>query len=134
MPAPGSPSVSFPHQDEFARKFFAEAVRHLDDARVLHRARRYPGSITSSQKALLSPGKPDLKEFKPEVQVNTEYPFFYLLPPPNGPATSHFQGPSEYFTSTDSLGHYRTAHELLSAYQSLYPAVKRWRHRLPRAL
>lgn len=50
-PSAGAPSVVFPHQDEFARKFLAEAVRHLGDARVIHRAGRYPGAITSSQKA-----------------------------------------------------------------------------------
>ncbi len=42
MTVPGpvrTPRVTFAQQDEFARKFFAEAVRHLrdlGDARVLH--------------------------------------------------------------------------------------------------
>jgi hypothetical protein len=43
--------VAFPHQDELARKFFAEALRHLGDARILHRERRYPGAVTCSMKA-----------------------------------------------------------------------------------
>jgi hypothetical protein len=45
------PPVAFPRPDELARKFFEEAVRHLGDARVLHRAKRYPGAITSTMKA-----------------------------------------------------------------------------------
>jgi hypothetical protein len=195
IPAPpGSlPCVGFPHQDEFARKFFLEVVRHLGDARVLHRAGRYPGSITSSQKAAelaikavlmlegtlgwwdrlqqthrpleeaqhhpvlthhvqelrnhsstliagitalekLAPSKPDVREFRVETQANTEYPFFYLLKPGGGPVTSHLDGPSEYFTDTESLEHYRTAHELLTAYQSLHAQVRMWKHRLPRPL
>jgi hypothetical protein len=47
---PASP-VAFPQHQDLARKFFGEAVRHLGDARVLHRAKRYPGSIASSMKA-----------------------------------------------------------------------------------
>lgn len=191
-----TPRVAFPHQDQFARKFFTEAVRHLGDARLLHRAGRYPGAITSSQKAAelavkavlvldgsqgwwdrlqqthrpleeiqthpvlthhflalqshsptviagvsalerLAPSRPDVKEFKFETQVNTEYPFFYLLKPAagtTGPTTSHFQCPSEYFTDTESLEHYRTAHELLTAYRVLYPRVRSWKLRLPRRL
>ena len=200
MSAPGSPAgtprVAFPHADEFARKFFVEAVRHLGDARVLHKARRYPGAITSSQKAAelaikavlvlegalgwwdklqqthrpleeiqnhavlthhfqqlqnhgptliagvtalerLAPARPEKKEFRFETEVNTEYPFFYLRRPAagtTGPTTSHFQGPSEYFTEAESLEHYRTAHELLKVYQGLYLQVRRWKPRLPKPL
>jgi HEPN domain-containing protein len=58
MGTPASPAgplplpVSFPSPDALAQEFFAEAVRHLGDARVLHRARRYPGAITASMKAV----------------------------------------------------------------------------------
>jgi len=187
------PSVRFPHQYEFARKFFGEAVRHLGDARVLHQAGRYPGAITSSQKAAelaikavlmlegslgwwerlqqthrpleeiqshpvlthhvqglrnhsatlvtgitalerLAPSKPDVKEFKVETQANTEYPFFYLLRAAGSPVTSHLDGPSDYFTEFESQDHFRTAHELLSAYKALYVQVRSWKHRLPRPL
>lgn len=196
VPPSGTPPVAFPHQDEFARKFFAEAVRHLGDARLLNRAGRYPGAITSCQKAaelaikavlalegtlgwwerlqqthrpleevqnhvvlthhfqalqrysstlttgvkaleLLSPSRPDVKEFKFETQVNTEYPFFYLLQPVGnapGSTTSHFEGPGEYFICAESPEHYRTAHELLTAYQALYATVRSWKLRLPRPL
>ena len=192
----GTPGVTFPHQDEFARKFFGEAARHLGDARILHQSARYPGAITSSQKAAelaikavlvlegalgwwdrlqqthrpleeiqnhavlthhfqalhnhsptliagvnalerLASSRPDVKKFEFETQVNTEYPFFYLLKPAagaTGPTTSHFEGPSDYFTGAESLDHYSTAHELLTAYQALYPKVRAWRHRLPRPL
>ncbi len=34
-----------------AKAFFQEATRHLQDARVLHRAQRFAGSVTSSMKA-----------------------------------------------------------------------------------
>jgi hypothetical protein len=198
LPAPPGtgPAVAFPHQDEFAWRFFIEAVRHLGDARVLHRARRYAGAITSSQKAAelgmkavlvldgslgwwdelqqthrplekiekhpvltyhfqalnnynpslimglralekLAPGKPDVKEFKRETQMNAEYPFFYLEKPASpaaGTTRAYFKGPSEYFTSADSLDHYRTAYELLAAYQTLYHRVAAWKVRLPRPL
>lgn len=42
---------ALPSQQEFAQSFFAEAVRHLVDARVLHRNGRFAASITSSMKA-----------------------------------------------------------------------------------
>ena len=51
-PAPTPPPrPAFPSQDIYARKFFVEAVRHLEDARILHAAGRYPAAITSSMKA-----------------------------------------------------------------------------------
>jgi hypothetical protein len=52
LPAPSPvPRPAFPDQDAYARKFFAEAVRHLDDASILHAHGRYPAAITSSMKA-----------------------------------------------------------------------------------
>ena len=45
------PLTGFPEKEPFARAFFAEAARHLEDARILHTAQRYPASITSSMKA-----------------------------------------------------------------------------------
>jgi len=41
----------FPAKEPFARAFFQEATRHLEDAQILHKAARYPASITSSMKA-----------------------------------------------------------------------------------
>ena len=41
----------FPDSQAFAQLFFQESTRHLEDARVLHAARRYAASITSSMKA-----------------------------------------------------------------------------------
>ena len=35
-----------------AEAFFREAARHLQDARILHRNERHPGSITSAMKAV----------------------------------------------------------------------------------
>jgi hypothetical protein len=48
---PPAPRVQFPHQDALAEKWFAEAVRFLHDAYVLHQAARYAASVASSQKA-----------------------------------------------------------------------------------
>lgn len=42
----------FPKHGDYARSLFTEATRHLLDARILHLADRYPGSITSSLKAV----------------------------------------------------------------------------------
>ncbi len=41
----------YPNTEVFARAMFEEAVRHLEDAHVLHDAGRLPGAITSSMKA-----------------------------------------------------------------------------------
>lgn len=49
--SPPSHRPAFPRAEEYARCFFAEAVRHLVDASVQHRAGRYPAAITSSMKA-----------------------------------------------------------------------------------
>ena len=46
-----APFAGFPEKEPFAHAFFAEAARHLEDARILHKAQRYPASITSSMKA-----------------------------------------------------------------------------------
>lgn len=200
MSAPVSPIVPpalpvvFPQHQDLARKFFSEAVRHLGDARVLHQARRYPGSIASSMKAAelglksvlivdgslgwwdrlqqthkpldeirthdvlkyhyqaleqhslalitavaalerLAPSRPDAKSFSLETQANTEYPFFYLDPSAaGGPPTAHLVGPSEFFTDTYSLEHYRTAYELLTTYRVLYAPVRAWKLHIPRPL
>ncbi len=83
----------------------------------------------------LVPSRPDIQKFSAETEANPEYPFFYLEQSTAGaPTTSHLVGPSEYFTETDSRDYYRTAHELLTAYQALYPQIKAWKHRLPRLL
>ncbi len=52
MPIPLLPLPLFPNNKEYARALHEEAVRHLEDARILHEAGRYPGSITSSMKAV----------------------------------------------------------------------------------
>ncbi len=41
----------FPEDDALGRAFFEESIRHLEDARVLHEAGRYPAAITSAMKA-----------------------------------------------------------------------------------
>ena len=41
----------YPNTEVFARAMFEEAIRHLEDAHVLHSAGRLPGAITSSMKA-----------------------------------------------------------------------------------
>ena len=46
-----SSTTGFPEKEAFYHAFFAEAARHLEDARILHEAGRYPASITSSMKA-----------------------------------------------------------------------------------
>lgn len=48
-PPPGLPT--FPAPEGYARALFEEALRHLEDARVLHHAARYPASLSSSMKA-----------------------------------------------------------------------------------
>ena len=42
---------SFPDTEAFARAFYVEAARHLEDARILHEADRSASSITSTMKA-----------------------------------------------------------------------------------
>lgn len=44
--------LPFPKDEDVARAFFAEAVRHLQDARVLHVSTRYAAAMTSSMKAV----------------------------------------------------------------------------------
>ena len=44
--------LPFPRETEMAAAFFREAARHLQDARILHRSKRHPGSITSAMKAV----------------------------------------------------------------------------------
>jgi hypothetical protein len=83
----------------------------------------------------LVPSRPDIQKFSEETEANAEYPFFYLEPSTAGaPATSHLVGPSEYFTESHSRDHYRAAHDLLTAYRTLYIQIRSWNHRLPRPL
>lgn len=44
--------LPFPRESQMARALFAEAARHLQDARILHSNKRYAGSITSTMKAV----------------------------------------------------------------------------------
>ncbi len=44
--------IPFPREGQMAEAFYREAARHLQDARVLHRSQRHPGSITSAMKAV----------------------------------------------------------------------------------
>ena len=44
--------LPFPTETEMAAAFFQEAARHLQDARILHRCGRFPGSVTSAMKAV----------------------------------------------------------------------------------
>ncbi len=44
--------LPFPRESEMAEAFFREAARHLQDARILQRNKRHPGSITSAMKAV----------------------------------------------------------------------------------
>ncbi len=46
-----SPHAHFPDKDALARVLFEEGIRHLEDARVLHEARRYAAAIASAMKA-----------------------------------------------------------------------------------
>lgn len=41
----------FPDSSALGRVFFEEGVRHLEDARILHEAARYPAAIASAMKA-----------------------------------------------------------------------------------
>lgn len=41
----------YPNMEVFAQAMFGEAVRHLEDAHLLHKAGRLPGAITSSMKS-----------------------------------------------------------------------------------
>jgi hypothetical protein len=50
-PPPHTTLPSFPDTEEIAKAFFEEAIRHLEDALILHRKQRHPASITSSMKA-----------------------------------------------------------------------------------
>ena len=43
--------MSFPDDTVLARALFEEGIRHLEDARVLHSAGRYPAANASSMKA-----------------------------------------------------------------------------------
>jgi len=43
--------AQFPEREEFAKAFFREGLRHLEDARILLLANRIPASIASSAKA-----------------------------------------------------------------------------------
>ncbi len=52
MPQTLDSLLLFPREVQFAKTYFAEAARHLQDARILHRNKRYAGSITSSMKAV----------------------------------------------------------------------------------
>lgn len=49
MTLPSSPH--FPDKDVLARVMFEEGIRHLEDARFLHEARRYAAAIASTTKA-----------------------------------------------------------------------------------
>ena len=44
--------LPFPRESEMAEAFFREAAHHLQDARILQRNKRHPGSITSAMKAV----------------------------------------------------------------------------------
>ena len=46
------PLFPFPRESQYAQALFQEACRHLVDARVLHVARRYAASITSTMKTV----------------------------------------------------------------------------------
>jgi len=187
MSAPFPPArPAFPDRDVYAHAFFSEAIRHLEDASVLHHAGRYAGAITSALKGAelgikaalilegamgwwdrlqqthkpleeirghpvlkhhfdmleqqqplltvkvvamekLAPARPDAKSFSFETQANTEYPFFYLqAEPATRVDTAHLARPSEYFSQSDSLSYLRAVHELLTAYQTLIPAIAAW--------
>ena len=41
----------YPNMEVFAQAMFGEAIRHLEDAHILHEAGRLPGAITSSMKS-----------------------------------------------------------------------------------
>lgn len=41
----------FPESETLARTMFEEGIRHLDDARLLHLASRYPAAVVSAMKA-----------------------------------------------------------------------------------
>ncbi len=80
----------------------------------------------------LVPFKPDVKKLEMSHAANTEYPFFAFVPgaPPN--TTFQLFTPDAYYTSADSIKHFRTAYRLLSALQLLSPKIKAWKIRLCR--
>ena len=45
------PRPEFPADGLLARCFFEEGIRHLEDAKILHGAQRFPGAIASAMKA-----------------------------------------------------------------------------------
>ncbi len=46
-----SAQAQFPDKDVLACALFKEAIRHQEDARILHDAQRYPAAIASAMKA-----------------------------------------------------------------------------------
>lgn len=46
-----STQAQFPDKNKFARVLFEEGIRHLEDAHILHNARRYPAATASAMKA-----------------------------------------------------------------------------------
>jgi hypothetical protein len=82
----------------------------------------------------VAPASMDRKEFRVDVQLNSEYPFFYLQRSDQGAVASHFRGPRDYFDAPQSRDHYTTARTLLGAYRELLVEVRRWKVRLPRSL
>lgn len=151
------------------------------DARILHVADRYPGSITSSLKAvelglkslllldgttvlldklfqthnvftaivvrhyrtthldilstydallpsdiiqleILIPSRQDIQNLDINQTANTEYPFYAQIPP----SIPALYIPGSHFGLPDSEKHFRTAHRLLSALQTLYPEIATW--------
>ena len=45
------PHPEFPADDLLARYFFEEGIRHLEDAKILYQAQRFPAAIASAMKA-----------------------------------------------------------------------------------
>lgn len=67
----------------------------------------------------------------PGSSLQRQCDIWYLEPTPGAPDTAHLVAPSECFTEPESRSHYRTAQELLTAYQTLYAAVSAWGFSLP---
>lgn len=184
----------FPDAATWSRALFVEAVRHLEDASVLHAAARYAGSLASTLKAAelglksvvvldgamgwweklhtthtpfadisghpilrrhaellqghsptlpgllreleaLAPGRPGADSFQIAVEANPEYPFFSADSDPHTrtliPAV---HSPAHYFGEVASRRYFNVARNLLTALQTLYPAVGAWAVPLPAVL
>ncbi len=83
----------------------------------------------------LAPTRPGAKAFDIEREKNTEYPFLsYTVDPATQEGGFRLDGPSSYFTASDSHKYFNTAQDLLNAVMSKYTEVGQWQLTLPESL